>query len=38
MNTQITTKQGFTNNLWVQMAAIVILTVVLIALAAKYIW
>jgi hypothetical protein len=26
------------NNFWVQMAALVILTVVLIALAAKYIW
>jgi hypothetical protein len=38
MNTQITTKQGFTNNFWVQMAALVILTVVVIALAAKYVW
>jgi hypothetical protein len=38
MNTQTSNKAGFTNNLWVQMAALVIVTVVIIALAAKYIW
>jgi hypothetical protein len=38
MDTQITRKSGFANNLWVQMAALVILTVVVIGLAAKYIW
>ena len=38
MNTQASNKPGFVNNLWVQMAALVIVTVVIIALAAKYIW
>ena len=38
MDTQITNKSGLTNNLWVQFGALVILTVVVIALAAKYIW
>jgi hypothetical protein len=28
----------YTNNFWVQIAALVIVTVVVIALAAKYIW
>jgi hypothetical protein len=34
MNLQST----FTNNLWVQLAALVIVLAVLIGLAAKYIW
>ncbi len=38
MDTQITPKSGFANNVWVQMAAMVIVTIVVIALAAKYIW
>ena len=38
MDTQITRKSGFANNFWVQMAAMVIVTIVVIALAAKYIW
>jgi hypothetical protein len=38
MDTQLATKSGFTNNFWVQIAALVILTVVVIALAAEYIW
>jgi hypothetical protein len=38
MDTQITSKRGFIDNLWVQMAALVIVTLVVIALAAKYVW
>jgi hypothetical protein len=38
MDTQITRKSGFANNLWVQMAALVIVTLVVIAVAANYIW
>ena len=38
MATQIASKHGFTDNLWLQMAALVIVTLVVIALAAKYIW
>jgi hypothetical protein len=38
MNTQTSNKAGFANNFWVQMAALVIVTVGIIALAAKYIW
>jgi hypothetical protein len=38
MNTQIFSKSGFANNFWVQMAALVIVTLVVIALAAKYVW
>ena len=38
MDTQITPKSGFANNFWVQMAALVIVTIVVIARAAKYIW
>jgi hypothetical protein len=38
MDTQIPNKRGLTNNFWLQMAALVIVTVVVIALAAKYIW
>jgi hypothetical protein len=38
MDTQITNKGSLTNNFWVQIGALVILTVVVIALAAKYIW
>jgi len=36
MNMQ--TKGSLANNFWLQMAALVIVTVVIIALAAKYIW
>jgi len=38
MNTQADSKSGFAKNFWVQMAALVIVAVVLIALAAKYVW
>ncbi len=38
MNRPIGNTGGFTTNFWVQMAALVIVVVVLIALAAKYIW
>jgi hypothetical protein len=38
MNTQTRPQSGFTGNLWVQFGALVIAVVVLIALAAKYIW
>jgi hypothetical protein len=38
MDTQTPRKSSFTNNLWVQMAALVIVTVVVIALAVKFIW
>lgn len=38
MNTQTSNKAGFVNNVWVQMAALAVVTVVIIALAAKYIW
>jgi hypothetical protein len=38
MDTQLENKGGLTNNFWVQLAALVIVTVVVIALAAKYIW
>jgi hypothetical protein len=38
MDTQLENKGGLTNNFWVQIAALVIVTVVVIALAAKYIW
>src|SRR6516162_3123983 len=38
VDTQITHKSGLANNLWVQMAALVIVTIVVIALAAKFIW
>ncbi len=38
MGTQITTKRGFTDNFWLQMAGMVIVTLVVSALAAKYIW
>jgi hypothetical protein len=38
MDTQIGNTSGFANNLWVQMAALVIVVGGLIALAAKFIW
>jgi len=38
MNTQIRNKGGLTNNFWAQAVALAILAVVLIALAAKYVW
>jgi hypothetical protein len=38
MATQITSKHGFTENFWLQMAALVIVTLVVIALAAEYVW
>jgi membrane protein implicated in regulation of membrane protease activity len=36
MDTQITNKHGFANNFWLQMTLLVIATVVVIALAARY--
>jgi hypothetical protein len=38
VDTQPENKSGFTSNLWVQMVALFVVVVVLIALAAKYIW
>jgi hypothetical protein len=38
MNTQTSNKAGFANNFWVQMTALAVVTVGIIALAAKYIW
>jgi hypothetical protein len=38
MNTQIRDTGGLANTFWVQMAAFVIVTLVVIALAAKYVW
>ena len=38
MDTQTRPQSGFTNKLLVQFGALVIAVVVLIALAAKYIW
>jgi hypothetical protein len=38
MDTRADGRSGFVNNLWVQMAALVIVVLVLLALAAKYIW
>ena len=38
MNTQIFNKGGIANNFWLQIAALVIVTLVVIALAAKYVW
>ena len=38
MNTQISNKTGFANNFWVQVTALIVVTAVIIALAAKYIW
>ena len=38
MATQISNKSNIANNLWVQMAALAVAGVVLIVLAAIYIW
>jgi hypothetical protein len=38
MDTRLVNKSGFTNNFWVQLGALVIVTIAVIALAAKYIW
>jgi hypothetical protein len=38
MDTQTRPQGGLTRNLWVQMVVLLIAVVVLIALAAKYIW
>ena len=38
MNTQIRSTGGLANNFWVQMAALIVVVAVLIALAAKYLW
>lgn len=38
MNTQIRNIGSLANNFWVQMAALVIVTLVVIAVAANYIW
>jgi hypothetical protein len=37
MNTQ-TSKSGFANNLWLQLAALVVVVAVLVAIAAAYVW
>ena len=38
MDSQITSKSGLANDFWLQMAALAILTIVVIGLAAKYVW
>lgn len=38
MDTKVVNKGGFADNFWVQISALVIVTIVVIALAAKYIW
>jgi hypothetical protein len=38
MATQITSRHAFTDNLWLQMATLAIVTLVVIALAAEYVW
>ena len=38
MATQIQNKGGLANNLWLQMAVLLVGVIVVIALAAKYIW
>jgi heme exporter protein D len=38
MNTQLRPQGGFASNVWLQFALLAIAVVVLIALAAKYIW
>ena len=38
MDTQITSRGGLISNVWVQVGALAILAVVVIALAAKYVW
>lgn len=38
MNAQTSSKGGFANNFWLQMAAMAIVVIVIIALAVKYIW
>ncbi len=38
MDTRGDSRSGLVNNLWVQFAALVIVVLILIALAAKYIW
>ena len=38
MDMQTRPQSGFTSNLWVQFSVVVIAAVVLIALAAEYIW
>ena len=38
MDSHITSKSGLANDFWLQMAALAILTIVVVALAAKYVW
>ena len=38
MDSHITRKSGLANDFWLQMAALAILTIVVVALAAKYVW
>ena len=38
MDRQADNRSGLANNFWLQMAAVVIVAVILIALAAKYVW
>ncbi len=38
MNGQIGSKGGLANNFWLQMAVLAVAVIVVVALAAKYIW
>ncbi len=38
MNPQSVNKRGLANNLWLELTALTILTIVVLALAAKYVW
>jgi hypothetical protein len=38
MDVQTSNKGGLVNNLWVQMGALAIVAIILIALAAMYLW
>jgi hypothetical protein len=38
MDSHITSKSGLANDFWLQLAALAILTIVVVALAAKYVW
>jgi len=38
METQTSNKGGLVNNIWVQIGALCIAAIILIALAAKYLW
>jgi len=38
MDAQRNNQGGLANNLWIQMSALAIVAIILIALAAKYLW